>query len=81
MCELRLAPHRIRKLRREAGISQRALAEQIGVHRATIMRIEAGVEVPRANLVAQISVILGVSLERLFVKIPCASPKSHPPPS
>ena len=46
--------YRIAKRRTELGMSQEKLAESIGVNRNTVMRIENGEHIPRADRIAAV---------------------------
>ncbi len=61
----RVTAHRIRMLRREAGLTQAALAERAGLAEITISAIERGQKQPRLATVAAIAKALGVSLDEL----------------
>jgi putative transcriptional regulator len=58
--------HRVKEARKRAALSQPALAEKVGVGRATIARIEAGGTSPSVALALAISRELGESVEALF---------------
>jgi DNA-binding XRE family transcriptional regulator len=58
--------HRVAQARRRAGLSQPALAERVGVGRATIARIEAGGTSPSVALALRIAQTLGEPVETLF---------------
>ena len=57
---------RVAEARERAGLTQPALAERIGVGRATIARIEAGGVSPRVAVALALSRELGESVEALF---------------
>lgn len=57
---------RIAQARRRAGLTQPQLAEQVGVSRATVARVEAGDVSPRVALALRIGRALGESVEALF---------------
>jgi DNA-binding XRE family transcriptional regulator len=57
--------HRVAKARKRAGLTQHQLAEQIGVGRATIARIEAGA-LPSVRIALAIGRTLGEPVETLF---------------
>lgn len=44
------APPMARAIRESAGVSQTRLAEELGVHRITVVRWEAGLSIPRGAL-------------------------------
>ena len=56
----------LRRIRRNAEITQQQLAEQIGVSRQTILSIEKGKYTPSVAVALQIARVLGVSVEELF---------------
>ncbi|WP_055460139.1 MULTISPECIES: helix-turn-helix domain-containing protein [Chelatococcus] len=66
---------RLKGLRRKAGLTLEALAEQAGISRAMISRIERGESSPTAVLLGRLCAGLGVSLASLFAReTPVASP-------
>ena len=52
--------------RKEAGLTQAALAQKVGVSRKTINTIENRVFVPSTTLALKLARVLGVSVETLF---------------
>ena len=56
----------LRKLRKDAEISQDGLAKQMGVDRSTIAKWETGEASPRADKLPQIAEILGCTIDDLF---------------
>jgi putative transcriptional regulator len=56
----------VRGYRLKAGLSQEALAEQLGVSRQTIVNIENGVNQPKVLLAIALGVALGVTVYELF---------------
>ena len=52
--------------RKAAGLTQAALAEQVGVSRKTINTVENRVFVPSTVLALRLAQVLGVSVETLF---------------
>lgn len=70
----------LRRLRREAGVTQRELADRIGVDFSYISKVENGrVSPPAADTVVQIANALGVGSEELLAltgKIPTEVQKS-----
>lgn len=59
----------VRERREELGISQEALARQVGVSRQTIVNIERGENEPRVFLALALAAALGVAaLNELFSK-------------
>jgi transcriptional regulator with XRE-family HTH domain len=58
---------RVADLRRHHGISQQALAEQVGVNRSTITRFESGeTSDPPLSLIERLAVALGVPARDLM---------------
>ena len=58
----------VKKFRERKGLSQEALARELGVSRQTVVNIERGNNEPRILLAIAISAILGVALDQLFRK-------------
>lgn len=58
--------NRIRLARRENGLSQAQLAQEVGVSRQTISNIEKGEFYPSAKLALLLCLALGYSFEELF---------------
>lgn len=58
-------PQRIQALAHERGLSQRALAAQVGVHETQLSRIVHGARVFPAELVVRLAEALGVTCEEL----------------
>jgi putative transcriptional regulator len=56
----------IRAAREEAGITQAALARQVGVTRQTLIAIEQGRYSPTLELAFQLARAFGVGLDDLF---------------
>ncbi|MDD5947194.1 MAG: helix-turn-helix transcriptional regulator [Oscillospiraceae bacterium] len=61
-----LQPCKLQQIRSEKNISQRELAEAIGVSRNTINRIELGIVVPNLDTCKRICDYLGVTLDEVF---------------
>lgn len=57
---------RIRKFRKERGMSQEDLADKVGLHYTTISRIERGISNSPVQTVEKIAKTLKVSLSDLF---------------
>ena len=53
----------LRKARRRAGLTQRALAEAAGVPQSTVGRIEAGTHMPRIDTLDRLLRACGMQLE------------------
>jgi transcriptional regulator with XRE-family HTH domain len=57
---------RIRKKRSERGLSQKALAEAVGVSPPAINRFEKGIKTPSIDTLAKLAKVLGVSTDFLL---------------
>ena len=57
---------RLKKLRNDAGLSVRALAEKLGVTPGYISRVEARSEVPSAEFLCKLAAFFGVRPEELL---------------
>jgi putative transcriptional regulator len=58
--------NRLKEHRTEAGLTQAALAERVGVSRKTINTVENGVFVPSTTLALKLAAALGLTVEALF---------------
>jgi putative transcriptional regulator len=58
----------VREHRQRLGLSQEALARQLGVSRQTVVNIERGLSEPRVLLAIAIAAALGVTIQELFRK-------------
>jgi putative transcriptional regulator len=58
--------NRVRELRTEAGLSQDALAEQLGVSRQTVISIEVERYNPSLTLAFKIADQFGTTVEEVF---------------
>ena len=58
--------NKVRKVRRDQGMTQEQLAERVGVTRQTIISTEKGYYVPSVKLALLISDELGVKINELF---------------
>ena len=58
--------NRVREARVESGLTQGALAEQVGVSRQSINYIEQGTFAPSVYLALRIAEVLGSTVEDLF---------------
>jgi putative transcriptional regulator len=56
----------VRRLRTEAGLTQKQLAETVGVSRQTVVSIEGAVYAPSVHLAIRIARVLGTTVEDLF---------------
>ncbi|MBQ5824228.1 MAG: helix-turn-helix domain-containing protein [Clostridia bacterium] len=61
---------RILKLRKEAGLSQEAFAEQLGVSRQSVSKWESGVATPDTDKIIAMCDIFGVSTDYLLIGEP-----------
>jgi transcriptional regulator with XRE-family HTH domain len=67
----------VRRLRRERGVTQEALAFEANVTIATLSRIERGVSSPQWATAQAISTALGITLQELARAV--EEPQVHPP--
>jgi putative transcriptional regulator len=58
--------NRLKESRTDAGLTQAALAERVGVSRKTINTVENGVFVPSTTLALKLAAALGCPVEALF---------------
>ena len=58
-------PERLVALRKERGLSQRALAELVGVHLTQIQRYEGGGSQPTLDVIRRLALALSVSADAL----------------
>lgn len=61
---------RIRARREELGLSQERLAEAAGVHRVTIINVEAGESRPNIDTVVRLAAALGTTVGALLGEAP-----------
>jgi DNA-binding XRE family transcriptional regulator len=66
MSILKARGQRVAEARKAAGLSQDALAEQIGAGRQSIARIEAGRQTPSIDVALAIAEAVGQPVEALF---------------
>jgi len=57
---------RVRQYREKAGLSQEALARQLGVSRQTVVNMERGENEPKVFLAIAVGALLGVAISELF---------------
>ncbi|WP_343996315.1 helix-turn-helix transcriptional regulator, partial [Nocardioides dubius] len=57
---------RMRVIRKEKGLSQEALAEELGLHRTYVGALERGERNPSLKVVSRLAVSLGVSTDYLL---------------
>jgi putative transcriptional regulator len=58
----------VKEYRQRLGLSQEALARELGVSRQTIVNIERGLSEPRVLLAIALAAALGVAIQDLFRK-------------
>jgi putative transcriptional regulator len=58
----------VKEHRQRLGLSQEALARELGVSRQTIVNIERGLSEPRVLLAIALATALGVAIQDLFRK-------------
>lgn len=68
----------LRECRRDAGLTQQELADQIGVSHVSVSRYESGTRLPKPEDVAQILATLGVNGERYAELVDMARGVEHP---
>lgn len=66
MNEKLILRNRLKKARAEAGLTQKELAQRIGVSRNTISSIETGEFCPTSKLALILCIALGKKFEELF---------------
>ena len=59
-------PDRLASLRKEKNLTQKQLAERIGVHVAQIRRYESGTSQPTLDVIRKIAIALHVSADKLI---------------
>lgn len=57
---------RVKEYRERKGLSQEALARQLGVSRQTVANIERGANEPKVLLAIALAGLLGVAVSKLF---------------
>lgn len=73
MSTVSLSPDRLRSAREAAGLSQVEAAEAVGVARASIQNAEAGRFTPRADALARMAELYGITIDSLFVHEDCVA--------
>ncbi|MBE6679888.1 MAG: helix-turn-helix transcriptional regulator [Ruminococcaceae bacterium] len=68
---------RIKLLRRERGMTQREVAEKIGVTYRTYQNYEAGVSTPQSKVLARLSHVFEVSMDMLTGDVAVAEPTGN----
>ncbi|MBR4727243.1 MAG: helix-turn-helix domain-containing protein [Clostridia bacterium] len=69
---------RIAQYRKQAGLSQEALAEQLGVSRQSVSKWESGGVMPDLDKVLAMSALFGVSTDALLKETPAEAPEETP---
>ena len=59
-------PERLTELRKQKGLSQKALAERIGLSKIQAHRYESGASQPTLEVIRKLAVALGVSADDLL---------------
>ena len=59
-------PERLAELRKKKGLSQKALAESIGMSKIQAHRYETGASQPTLEVIKKLAVALGVSADKLL---------------
>lgn len=72
---------KIRLLRKEAGLTQKEVADEIGVTYRTYQNYEAGASAPSGAVLTKLSAVLGVRLDMLSDGDPENKPKKPAAPS
>ena len=57
----------IAKKRKELGLTQKQLADQLGVNPSTVSNYEIGIRRPHGKIAIKLSEILGIPLEEIIV--------------
>jgi transcriptional regulator with XRE-family HTH domain len=58
--------HRLQRLRKRRGLTQRELADALGVRRNSVNRLENALAVPSVRLLEQLADVLGSTLPTLL---------------
>ena len=58
----------LKEYRERRGLSQEALAREVGVSRQTILNIERGLSEPKVLLALALAAVLGAAISDLFKK-------------
>jgi transcriptional regulator with XRE-family HTH domain len=58
-------PERLAALRKEKGLTQKALAERVGLHVMQVYRYESGASQPTLDVIRRLALALGVSADEL----------------
>jgi putative transcriptional regulator len=68
MARMAVYVSRVREYRKAQGLSQEALARQLGISRQTVVNIERGANEPKVLLAIALAALLGVAVGELFRK-------------
>jgi putative transcriptional regulator len=60
----------VKEHREQKGLSQEALARELGVSRQTVVNIERGSSEPKVLLAIAIAATLGATIQELFRRLP-----------
>jgi putative transcriptional regulator len=60
----------VKEYREQKGLSQEALARNLGVSRQTVVNIERGSSEPKVLLAIAIAAALGATIQELFRRLP-----------
>ena len=63
----------VKELRKSNGLSQKELANKLGVSRTTVTMWEAGGQCPRPETIVRLADALSCSIDELFGRAPPAS--------
>ncbi len=72
---------RLQRARKKAKLTQSALAEKVGSHRASVVRWERGADIPTAMTACRLALALDVSVVYLCGYVPEARRGEHLTPS
>ena len=64
--------NKVRELRTAAGMTQKALADQLGVTVPTVSKWELGQRTPELERVFRMTLIFGVPIEEIVQRTECA---------
>lgn len=68
---------RIGALRKRRGLTQRQLAEGMGMAQNAISNWESGISLPRARDIPRLADVLGCTIDELFVRSDCIIPQEE----
>ena len=60
----------VKELRKLSGLSQKELADKLGVSRTTVTMWEAGGQYPRPENIIRLASVLGCTIDELFGRAP-----------